>query len=119
MEGFENISLKLEQVDGSMAPDPIISDTKKDYCLVVWNLHGDSMCCEHGNLCQHKLSHDSVFYSTKKEWSFNRDFNHFNAINEDNLLKSKPSGCYLPNACNILSSLCSIRWKANCHFAKT
>ena len=65
VEGFENISSKLDHVDGNIAPKPIISDTAKDYCLVVWNLHGDSMCCEHGNLCQHKLSHYTVFYSTK------------------------------------------------------
>ena len=84
VEGFKDITVKLDQVDGKMAPQPTIQDTKKDYCLVIWNWHGDSLCCEHQNLCQHQLSHEKFFYSTKKEWRYNRDYDHFNAIDEIN-----------------------------------
>ena len=94
-----------------MAPQPTIQGTKNDNFLGIWNLHGDSLCCEHQNLCQHQLSHEKIFYSTKKEWRYNRDYDHFNAIDEDQLLKSKPKRCNLPNARNIFIPFAALEGK--------
>jgi len=60
-----------------------------------------NQCCQNKNLCPHELSHETVFYSTKKEWTYHRNYDHFNAVNEDQLIKSKPEGYYLPKARNI------------------
>ena len=53
------------------------------------------------------------------EWTFNRDYNHFNAIDEDKLLKSNPEGCYLPNARNIFLPFAALDGKRTMIFQKS
>ena len=118
VEGSEDISIELDQIDGNMAPEPIISDTTRNHSLIVWNLHGDSIYCENQNLCQQKLSYGTIFYFTKKEWRYNRNYDHFNTIDEDQLLKSKPKGCYLPNAQNIFLRFAALHGRRTVIFQK-
>lgn len=108
VDRFEDIRAKLDTVDEKMAPEPIVSrpgHTNRDLCLILWDFHGNiykAWYDDYGRTLDHQnFSHDKTYTSVKREWTYQRNYDVFSALDEDQIICSKEDGLYLPQKRNV------------------
>ena len=95
VEGLENISAKLEQVDKDLAPEPMKAEnTSNDACLIVWNFSGYND--KKRNVSHELLTHEKFFFSMKKKWTVNRNYPFLMLLDDEPDVKSEHKGMFLP-----------------------